>query len=259
MLITVFAAAIAGVAIAGLPTDTDQVVIRNVPATTTSEAAATTAPDTTETEPTSTDAPESTDAPPATDATTTEEPRQVRIAVLGDSWSLAPTPAWPAVATELLADEGVDATFTVDALAITGYVVDGAAGTSFVDRAANVDPDADVVVVFGGFDDRDGDAAAVSLAAASTFGTIRDVAPGAVLVVVGVPWPNDEVPPNVVALNEALRSQAQSVQATFVDPAADSWFTSGDADLIGPDLLHPSAAGQAVIAERLVEATAATR
>lgn len=255
VIIVMLVAAVAGVLIAGLPHDSDQLVIRDAPATTEStdttdtSAVATTAP--TDTTPDTTDAPETTEPPDTTGSS--QVPRPVRISVLGDSWSLRPTPTWAEVAAELLADDGVDAEFTVDALELTGYTIGADARTTFVDRAADVDPTADVVVVFGGFDDRDGTVSAVELAALATFTTIRDVAPDAALVVVGAPWGNAEAPDSVRSVNDVLARQAGDADATFVDPVADGWFADGDADLIGPDLLHASATGQALVADRLVE------
>lgn len=253
VIIVMLVAAVAGVLIAGLPRDSDQLVIRDAPATTASidtTAVATTAPPT-DTTPATTDAPETTE--PADTTSSSQAPQPLRISVLGDSWSLRPTPTWAEVAAELLADDGVTAEFTVHALEITGYTIGAEARTTFVDRAADVDPSADVVVVFGGFDDRDTTVSAVELAALATLTTVRDIAPDATLVVVGAPWGNAEPPDSIRSVNEVLAEQAADVGATFVDPVADGWFADGDADLIGPDLLHASEAGQALIADRLVE------
>jgi lysophospholipase L1-like esterase len=253
VIIVMLVAAVAGVLIAGLPRHSNQLVIRDAPATTEStdtSAVPTTAPPP-DTTPDTTDAPETTE--PADTTVTSQAPRPLRVSVLGDSWSLRPTPTWAEVAGELLADDGIDAEFTVDALELTGYTIGADARTTFVDRAADIDPTADVVVVFGGFDDRDGPVSAIELAALATLTTVRDIAPDATIVVVGAPWGNAEAPDTIRAVNEVLAEQASAADATFVDPVADGWFADGDVDLIGPDLLHPSESGQALIADRLVE------
>lgn len=177
------------------------------------------------------------------------------LVVIGDSfsavdWTLDGTAAgWPAIVAERTDLELVNL-----ALGGAGYV--RASATTFPLEAAQVPEGASVVVVFGGYNDQWAarqHTPDVEFAAAATFAAVRRLAPGAALVVVGPQWPHDDtLPPDAPYLDarDRVRAQALAVGATWVDPIAERWFADRQ-ELIGPDQVHPTAAGQAFIAEQI--------
>jgi len=114
----------------------------------------------------------------------------------------------------------------------------------------------DLIVVFGSINDRPWSPLAVYLAAVVTYGAIRAWAPDAPLLVIGPQYPNGDVTAVMWALRDAVRSAADAVGATFVDPLAEQWF-AGRPDLIGSDGLHPNTRGHAYLADLIAPRIAA--
>ena len=78
----------------------------------------------------------------------------------------------------------------------------------------------------------------------------RRGAPTARLLVIGPPWPTDDVPDNVWRVRDALAAEAAAIGATFIDPLAEHWFV-GRPELIGKDGIHPTDAGHAYMADKI--------
>lgn len=187
-----------------------------------------------------------------------ETSSQALVAVYGDSYS-AGWPTDPEVTRRkwlgvLSEDLGFD--LQNEAIGATGYV--RYLGYSTFPHAATMHPPtgADVVVVFGGYNDRLLEPGAVGDAATVTYGIIRAAAPDAELLVIGLQWPYMEVIPTggvrsqVGPVREAIRTAALAAGATFVDPIAEGWFVDRP-DLIGPDGVHPTDAGHRYLAEKI--------
>lgn len=176
----------------------------------------------------------------------TPTPERASIVIVGDDFTTGTAmnsgPTWP----NLL---GLDADVSALGVAESGYLV-GAAGDTFAARAASVPATTDVVVFLGGGDDPVG--ADLQTAAGEAFAAARTAAPEARLVVVGPPWTGDpdSVSANMTARRDAIAAAASAAGAVFIDPIADGWFIDRE-ELIGSDGIHPTDAGQTVIADRL--------
>jgi lysophospholipase L1-like esterase len=194
--------------------------------------------------------PESPSATPTSGAPTGDRPT---IAVLGDSFTADADPAtgpagteWP----ELLAQQYP---WTVTAFAAdgSGFVTEDAPGTAFLARAEQViAAQPDVVVVAGGHDDVDQPPGVLVPAARQVLTRLRAGLPDARLLVVGVLW-SGQPAGYVTADNNALRGLAAEVGAPFADAFGEGWLTAAGQPLVTPDGAHPTAAGQAVIAQHI--------
>lgn len=127
--------------------------------------------------------------------------------------------------------------------------------SSFPMSVAQVPITAEAVIVWGGYNDQvspEYDPKDIAAASTSTFTMIRRVAPRARLVVIGPQW-NTYAPPSatILAYRDAIKVAALEASAdAWLDPIAEQWFI-GHPELVGPDALHPSLAGQAYIADRI--------
>jgi len=179
------------------------------------------------------------------------------IAVIGDSYTAGSDEggngpnAWPELARQLLAAEGVDLAATVAAEGGAGYGRRGSAGSLFIDLAARaLRPRDRLVLFFGSLNDQSVDPHWFPGLAADALGLARTAAPAAKLLVIGPPWPSADAPPALLVIRDRLREQAVRAGAVFVDPIAEGWF-AGRPDLIGRDGLHPTDAGHAHLAARI--------
>jgi lysophospholipase L1-like esterase len=129
----------------------------------------------------------------------------------------------------------------------SGYVTRGS-GLTFPDQVTRlVSPATDVVVVSGSRNDIVAAPGEVKAAATQTFRHIAGIAPGAVLVVIGPTWIDDDPPMQLLATSDAVASAAGEAGAQFVDPIADHWLDA-EAGLVGRDNVHPTDAGHTRIA-----------
>ncbi len=201
--------------------------------------------------------------------TTTADPQQVvatqpptddaqLIYVIGDSYTggslmdSGPNYHWPRVMAAAMNRGGRRVDFEADGVGGSGYVNGADSGVAFPDRVDQVDPDADLVIVFGSRNDGGrADAAAIADVATATFDEIMSVAPGAELLVIAPPWIDENVPDTIVQLRDGLEAAAASVGATFLDPIEDGWFFGADAALIGDDGVHPTNEGHEYMADRI--------
>lgn len=149
----------------------------------------------------------------------------------------------------------------------TGYIAAGSMEVPehgpFEDRVAAIVADApEVVVVSGGNNDSGLGASDEELRAAvtATIQPLREGLPDAAIYVVGPFWPEPSPPDAVLRVRDIVAQVAGEFGVPFVDPLGAEWITEvidGDqpgirADIIGTDGTHPSAAGHAYIAERLI-------
>ncbi|WP_307856777.1 Rv0518 family GDSL lipase [Mycolicibacter acidiphilus] len=179
------------------------------------------------------------------------------VAVIGDSYTAGfentgRGPAnWTEQAWRTLARRGMPISADVAAEGGAGYGVRGNHGSLFSDLAARaVQPDDALVVFFGSRNDQDVDPGQLTANVVDTLGLARRVAPSARLLVIGPPWPTADVPPSVLWIRDMLSAQAIAAGGEFVDPLAARWFVDRP-ELIGPDGVHPTDAGQTYMAEKI--------
>jgi lysophospholipase L1-like esterase len=153
------------------------------------------------------------------------------------------TTGWPALLAERTGTE-----LELAAVPRAGYASIGTTGENYLDlvqrRPAT---QATVTMLFGSRNDSDEDLALVQRNATQAVSLIRRDAPDTALVVVGPAWSGTEVPASLLAVRDALRTAAQDVGATFVDPLDDGWF-AGRPELIGADGVSPTDEGHAYLA-----------
>ena len=145
------------------------------------------------------------------------------------------------------------------AVAGTGFVNPGWTGQTVGSRvSAAIRQQPDVVFIAAGHNDSRWSAAATARAADSVIDRLHRALPDAVLVIVAPVWPNGSPPGRCLDLRDHLRRAARSVDAIFIDPLADRWFAGSRQRMIGRDGIHPTDAGHRHMAERVLEAIAAT-
>ncbi|MDV3126392.1 SGNH/GDSL hydrolase family protein [Mycobacterium sp. 21AC1] len=185
------------------------------------------------------------------------DPRLNHIAVIGDSYTtgtneggLGPK-GWTTLAWQALASRGVLVTADVVAEGGAGYVVRGNRGSIFHDLTARaVQPDDSLIVFFGSRNDMDADPAALARMSRDALALAGRIAPAAKLLVIGPPWINADVPPNMYRTRDILRDAARDVGAEFFDPIQAGWFFDRP-ELIGGDRIHPTDAGHAYMADKI--------
>ncbi|MDN4475447.1 SGNH/GDSL hydrolase family protein [Demequina sp. SYSU T00192] len=171
------------------------------------------------------------------------------VSVVGDSYTGGSNmdsgreARWPA----LLGDDYAITTFHVGG---SGYVTpaqqDGEPST-YVTRAAEVDPESDLVLFFGSINDVGASPEDVTAAAAEAVDIAEVKAPGANIVVVGPASPEWPVPDELIEVRDAVAAAAMEARVVFIDPIESGWF-DGRAGLIGDDGIHPNDAGQTYLA-----------
>lgn len=192
-------------------------------------------------------------APPAT-------PELYRVAVVGDSYTggsqmggNTPTSNWVSVMVSQFRRDGVEMEARKDAVGESGYISPGSKDVTFgqlVSRA--VQPDTQALVLFGSRNDsgQPGIEQAVLAACAEA----RKIRPGILIVVVGPPWVNEDVPLLVSKNRDEVAAGARAIGATFIDPIAERWFMNPDtASFIGADGIHPNDAGHTFMGQQIAK------
>ena len=185
-----------------------------------------------------------------------EAPPKVSVSVVGDSYTGG---------SEMDSGDGhrwrdilnADGVYQVTShhLGGTGYVWTRDVGdgpSNFVTRASEIEPDADVVMLFGSINDNAASYEEVRQAASEAFAAARSVNPNATYVVVGPASPEWPVPEGILNARDAVRDAAATEGLTFFDPIDDGWFETNP-EYIGEDGTHPDDAGHAYLAENLKE------
>ena len=151
---------------------------------------------------------------------------------------------WPS----LVAEE-TGATLVLNAVPQAGYASVGATGEDYLELlTARPVPDADVTLLFGSRNDADEDLAQVQSRVVSALAAARQNAPESALVVIGPVWDDADVPASALAVRDLVQAAAQAAGATFVDPLAEGWFSTGSG-LISSDGISPTDAGHAYLAQ----------
>lgn len=112
---------------------------------------------------------------------------------------------------------------------------------------------ADVVVVFGGVNDRPFTVAEIRAAASDTMYAVKAVHPAAKLVVVGPQWGATTPDPVLKSVEVQVSGAASEVGADYyADPVGNRWL-DGRFDLMDLDVFHPNAGGQLHLADIMAE------
>jgi lysophospholipase L1-like esterase len=180
-----------------------------------------------------------------------------KVVAIGDSFTEstafgnAGANSWNQVVLRQLRKRGVDINSESSGEAGSGYVARGIRGTTFGEEARRLlEPDDDLVIIFGGSGDAPEKPESVEAAVSETFLLVRKASPHAKLLAVGPASPVADPAPDVIRVRDIIRDEAVKIGATFVDPIADKWFVS-DPTLIRDDG-SPTDTGYAYIAERLL-------
>ncbi|MGY1601174.1 SGNH/GDSL hydrolase family protein [Geodermatophilus sp. SYSU D00815] len=193
----------------------------------------TTAPTSTATAPA---APEAPAAPPV-------------LAVYGDGYAagneqggLGPA-GWPALVAGSTGTE-----LALHAASQAGYASVGVGGQDYLGLVESApEADAAVTLVVGSRNDRGQNPAVVRSQAAQVIASVRETAPGSVVVLVGPIWSDGAPPADLLAERDAVRAAAEAAGVGFVDPLATGWFAA-PAGLISPDGVSPTDVGHAHLA-----------
>ena len=180
-----------------------------------------------------------------------------KVVAIGDSFTEstafgdAGANSWNQVVFRQLRKRGVDINSESSGQAGSGYVARGIRGTTFGEEARRLlEPDDDLVIIFGGSGDAPEKSESVEAAVSETFLLVRKASPHAKLIAAGPASPVADPGPGVTRVRDIVRDEAVKIGATFVDPIADKWFVR-DPTLIREDG-SPTDAGHAYIAERLL-------
>ncbi|MFC7448789.1 SGNH/GDSL hydrolase family protein [Rhodococcus daqingensis] len=174
-----------------------------------------------------------------------DAPEPLRIAVVGDDYTAGTQNrvVWPTLLAQRTG-------WSVSNFALpgAGYASDGRGGYAFtyqVDRAHGADPD--IILVVGGLQDTGfPDSGPITVGAAAVVD--KAVLGGGRLLVVGPTWYETPVPDSVRRVSEAVRGVADSAGIPFREAIDPPWLT---ADVMLPDLVGPSDAGQSVLADTI--------
>jgi lysophospholipase L1-like esterase len=159
--------------------------------------------------------------------------------------------SWNQMVFRQMRKRGVDINCESSGEAGSGYVASGIRGTSFGEEARRLlEPDDDLVIIFGGSADAPQKPESVGAAVNDTFSLVQKASPHAKVIAVGPASPVADPAPDVTRVRDIVRDDAAKIGAAFVDPIADQWFVH-DPTLIREDG-SPTDAGHAYIAERLL-------
>ncbi|MGW9170150.1 GDSL-type esterase/lipase family protein [Streptomyces decoyicus] len=155
----------------------------------------------------------------------------------------------------------------------TGYITPGTS-VVFGDRATsdivNLAPDR--LIIWGGYNDNQGDQAALSTAANSLFNTIKTGLPNCKVYVIGCWSPSGTATAGVTNTDATLKASAALANFYFISPVSGSvygtdgsliatqgpWLTTGQvASYIGTDNVHPTDTGHIYLSWRITSAVAA--
>ena len=143
------------------------------------------------------------------------------------------------------------------AVAGTGFINPGWTNQPVGSRvSAAIERHPDVVFIAAGHNDSRWSSTATVRAADKVIDRLRAALPNALLVIVAPIWSSASPPRRCLDLRDHLRRTAASVDALFIDPLAEGWFSGSRQRLIGSDGIHPTAAGHRYMAERVLAAIA---
>ncbi|HEU4673641.1 MAG TPA: SGNH/GDSL hydrolase family protein, partial [Candidatus Limnocylindrales bacterium] len=166
-------------------------------------------------------------------------------AFLGDSYTSGYNGAgyggsgWPAIVSAKLGLRRLNV-----AVPGTGFVNPGWTGQPIRTRvAAVIRASPRIVFLAAGHNDQRFATSVTHAAAIAVIERLHRALPASKLVVIGPIWSGNRPPQSLFVLRDALRREASSVGAVFIDPIAGGWLAGSSIRYIGPDGLHPTNAG----------------
>jgi len=194
-------------------------------------------------------------APESTGSNPTHAPAVV---VIGDSLSTgygtSPDSAWPHLIDT--SNHATNGTLHVVNAAQngSGYATIGDNNSTFGSQVEqSVDANTQLVLFFGSVNDIGTEPAAIAEAAAAAYAGAKSRAPGAGILAVGPPSYTETPDAGTLAVRDALVEAAGAAGVTFVDPIAAGWFLGRVPELVGPDGVHLSKAGQRYVQAQMTE------
>ena len=189
-------------------------------------------------------------------------PATPRVLIFGDSWTYGSAASDPALGYAYVAAQTLGWDAVVDGARGSGYLKPGIDGGSFGERIAALDRQLrpDLVILQGSINDRRQGAEGYRAAVEAAWDDLTSTYPDAAIVVLG---PAPQVLPverETARIDADLRDLAAARGWWYISPIAEDWITAAryadviDTSDIGRD--HPSTAGHAYLASRLVEAIA---
>jgi GDSL-like Lipase/Acylhydrolase family len=180
-----------------------------------------------------------------------------KVVAIGDSFTASTAfgdvgaNSWNQMVFRQMRKRGVDINCESSGEPGSGYVARGIRRTNFGEEARRLlEPDDDLVIIFGGSSDAPEKPESVGAAVNDTFLLVRTVSPHAKVIAAGPASAVADPAPDVTRVRDIIRDDAAKIGATFVDPIADQWFVQN------PTLIRedgsPTDAGHAYIAERLL-------
>jgi len=135
----------------------------------------------------------------------------------------------------------------------TGFINPGWTNQPLGSRiSAAVRRDPAIVFVATGHNDSRWSTSATIAAAERDIDRLHAGLPDAMIVIVAPIWQDGSPPSRCLDLRDALRRKAAAIGATFIDPLAERWFAGASHRYIGSDGLHPTNAGHAWLAGRVL-------
>jgi lysophospholipase L1-like esterase len=177
--------------------------------------------------------------------------RSVRAVFLGDSYTTGwngyglGARGWPTIVGRALGWRVINL-----AVAGTGFVNPGWTNQPLATRIASaIRAKPQVLVVATGHNDRRFGASAAAAASHRDLARLRRALPNALILVIAPIWADGRPPASLLGLRNALKREAATIGALFLDPLSGGWFAGPSHRLIGGDGIHPTNAGHRHIAE----------
>ncbi len=137
----------------------------------------------------------------------------------------------------------------------SGFVTVGTNGDTFADQAKvaeTLHPDA--IILAGSSNDLGADDAAISLETTATIAALHTALPHTKLIAVNSIWGDATVPAQLDVIDTAVQTAITEANGFYLDVGQP---LAGRANLMQPDDVHPTAAGQRVLAAAVRRAMAA--
>ncbi|MDI6942523.1 SGNH/GDSL hydrolase family protein [Microbacterium barkeri] len=189
-------------------------------------------------------------------------PDDPTVLVFGDSWTYGSAATTPTGGYAYRFGELEGWETVVDGVRGSGYLKPGIDGPAFGERIAALDPalDPDLVIVQGSINDRRQDLSRYAGAVNAAWDALAELYPDAAIVILG-PAPHIlPVEDTTAELDRRLSALATDRGWPYISPVQDEWITAADylrlIDTSERGARHPSDAGHAHLAERLVAAIA---
>lgn len=186
-------------------------------------------------------------------------PVHPRVLVFGDSWTYGSAASSPSLGYAYLLAKLIDGETVVDGVRGSGYQKPGLDGPDYLTRIRALDAGIapDLIIIEGSINDRGENAAAFPAAVNAAWDALAATFPQVPVVVLG-PAPHElPVGASTARIDRDLSRLAATRAWWYISPVQEQWITPANyLELIdvGAGRKHPSDAGHAYLAERVLEA-----